>query len=740
MDPTINEIKIIPLSFDKKSIIPDIQKLDGKHPDAYQYNDTTAASSPRDIFNNELKISRDKLKDHLSTIDSADIHRFNPFEKIGRGPFKTRAALKLANLDAIHSLVHPTNDPKERFTVCDIAGAPGAWTNYISSKCKNFYQVYGISLETDNKALVWDPDMVGTDGSFKAYTENKGDVIASVESFPIWVKKQERNGVDLCMADGGVDVEGEYALQEQKNIPVIYHECLLALLCLRTGGDFVCKVYDITTPLMRDLINLMSIAFDSIFITKPVMSRPASDERYFICKKMHSGGRYDFSVDQMRKGVKSVLSNISSKEILPDSAVPEKLVVWLREVNNMHMMNQIFSLNLVFEKKDESNRYHLRKALLLWQVVPSTGITTLEKLENEEPGIVKEVKEIAAEKKTRIIIRREMGGLLLDGKVIQERIPGSAIVLAGDIKEQQNSQDGDTNIFIEHFYKGFRGAKNYIVINHESIYQSDLDAIKERGLIPLAKTQIGMKTLRDLGIPDDRIVFTGFATLNYAPTTKVSGLFIHLAGSSPFKGTDTLLAAWIDLYNKGLITSSTLFISRIRGELGGDEIVAKLLEGQKPEFEFMGIKNLYKVGNIYITRNYLSEKDHSMLVSSAEYHIVPSIVEGYGHAINQGRAVGSVVITTDAPPMNEFVTEKNGILVKPQQEYPMKQVLKTTPFVKDEKYNPQIYLSSKEEVIKAIQQALSLDNIQKIKMGEQTQEIYTLEVSNFTKTIKSIFS
>ncbi|KDO18165.1 hypothetical protein SPRG_16374 [Saprolegnia parasitica CBS 223.65] len=43
--------------------------------------------------------------------------------------------------------------------------------------------------------------------------------------------------------------------------------------------------------------------------------------------------------------------------------------------------------------------------------------------------------------------------------------------------------------------------------------------------------------------------------------------------------------------------------------------------------------------------------------------LCPSKMEGYGHYINQARASGALVLTTDGPPMNEFVDEDSGVLI-----------------------------------------------------------------------------
>ena len=49
-----------------------------------------------------------------------------------------------------------------------------------------------------------------------------------------------------------------------------------------SGGNFVCKLFDLFTPFSVGLVYLMNMIFERVAIIKPVTSRPANSERYLI--------------------------------------------------------------------------------------------------------------------------------------------------------------------------------------------------------------------------------------------------------------------------------------------------------------------------------------------------------------------------------------------------------------------------------------------------------------------------
>eukprot|EP01126_Amoeba_proteus_P059960 TRINITY_DN7887_c0_g1_i1.p1 TRINITY_DN7887_c0_g1~~TRINITY_DN7887_c0_g1_i1.p1 ORF type:complete len:551 (-),score=33.21 TRINITY_DN7887_c0_g1_i1:21-1673(-) len=62
---------------------------------------------------------------------------------------------------------------------------------------------------------------------------------------------------------------------------------------------------------------------------------------------------------------------------------------------------------------------------------------------------------------------------------------------------------------------------------------------------------------------------------------------------------------------------------------------------------------------------FLEPAVYGKLLAQASVILCPSSMEGFGHYINQARAAGALVLTTDAPPMRELIDETSGVLISP---------------------------------------------------------------------------
>jgi glycosyltransferase involved in cell wall biosynthesis len=55
--------------------------------------------------------------------------------------------------------------------------------------------------------------------------------------------------------------------------------------------------------------------------------------------------------------------------------------------------------------------------------------------------------------------------------------------------------------------------------------------------------------------------------------------------------------------------------------------------------------------------HWVDEQALRFLMNSCLFHVMPSAYEGYGHVLHEALGVGAIVITTDAPPMNDLVAD-----------------------------------------------------------------------------------
>ncbi|KDO33516.1 hypothetical protein SPRG_19153 [Saprolegnia parasitica CBS 223.65] len=123
--------------------------------------------------------------------------------------------------------------------------------------------------------------------------------------------------------------------------------------------------------------------------------------------------------------------------------------------------------------------------------------------------------------------------------------------------------------------------------------------------------------------------------------------FTHTAGGSVSKGTGQVIECWLsrpDLPPLDLSMSPGLY------DLGYGEKYADKIAAAR---------------NINFKHNAIDEEAFGKLLAETSFFLCASTWEGYGHYINQARAAGGVIITTDGPPMNELiVAPESGVYVK----------------------------------------------------------------------------
>jgi hypothetical protein len=197
----------------------------------------------------------------------------------------------------------------------------------------------------------------------------------------------------------------------------------------------------------------------------------------------------------------------------------------------------------------------------------------------------------------------------------------------------------DVNIMLEHVWPQFvhQARYNVLVPNPEWTDSRDLamlDIVDRLWAKTAAAEQLfvarGGRCLR-IGFDSDDRLQQAVARLPQ---------FLHIAGRSPLKGTERVLALW-----------------QRHPEWPQLTVVQDLPAGAGSR------RSASAVANIVHERGFLNDQDLRTLQNAHRFHLCLSEAEGWGHYIAEAMSVAAVTFTCDAPPMNELVGAERGVLV-----------------------------------------------------------------------------
>uniref|UniRef100_A0A4W3GG26 Cap-specific mRNA (nucleoside-2'-O-)-methyltransferase 1 n=1 Tax=Callorhinchus milii TaxID=7868 RepID=A0A4W3GG26_CALMI len=259
--------------------------------------------------------------------------RSNPYETIRGVFFLNRAAMKMANID--HVFDYMFTNPKdsngkplvrdkdaELLYFADVCAGPGGFSEYVLWRRRWNAKGFGMTLKGPCDFKLED-FFAASSEMFEPYygeggVDGDGDITRpeNISEFRRFVlENTERKGVHFIMADGGFSVEGRENLQEILCKQLLLCQFLVALSILRTGGNFLCKTFDLFTPFSVGLIYLLYTSFERVSLFKPVTSRPANSERYVVCRGLKPGidavRDYLFTVNQKLNQLKDTDQDVN---------------------------------------------------------------------------------------------------------------------------------------------------------------------------------------------------------------------------------------------------------------------------------------------------------------------------------------------------------------------------------------------------------------------------------------------
>lgn len=145
---------------------------------------------------------------------------------------------------------------------------------------------YGISLRSSNKNVPeWRYQQgvticYGADGTGDLYNRENLDYMA--DNLP---------RMQLITADGGFDFSSDFNGQEELSMRLILCEIYSAFVLQDEGGSLVLKIYDMFNENTLKIVSLLNMYYESIYVVKPLSSRPANSEKYLVCTGFYMADR-----------------------------------------------------------------------------------------------------------------------------------------------------------------------------------------------------------------------------------------------------------------------------------------------------------------------------------------------------------------------------------------------------------------------------------------------------------------
>jgi hypothetical protein len=129
--------------------------------------------------------------------------------------------------------------------------------------------------------------------------------------------------------------------------------------------------------------------------------------------------------------------------------------------------------------------------------------------------------------------------------------------------------------------------------------------------------------------------------------------------------------------------------------------------------------------NIAIQAGKMEPEKYNAELASAGFHVCTSGAEGFGHYINEARAMAAVPVVLNAPPMNELVDEDCGVLVEPVQSI--------------ERNFSRHFFTSEEQIEKAVRRALQLSDAERRAKGQRARARFLSERDEFHRNLEILF-
>ena len=263
-------------------------------------------------------------------------------------------------------------------TTFHLAEGPGGFIEalvYLRDNSNDKY--YGMTLISDSANIPsWKKSKIFMSKNKNVVIENgiSGDGDLTDKANLLYCLEKYHNSMDFITGDGGFDFSINFNKQEEISQNLIFCQICFAIAMQKTGGTFVLKIFDVFMQSTLDLLYILSICYERVFIIKPNTSRIANSEKYIVCRNFLLKNSRDLVLklsqiyDIINKNIinKNIIANTKRQDRFVnrflDIDIPSYYVNKLEEINAIIGQQQIENMNTTFSliknnKSDKIEQY-----------------------------------------------------------------------------------------------------------------------------------------------------------------------------------------------------------------------------------------------------------------------------------------------------------------------------------------------------------------------------------------------
>ena len=186
----------------------------------------------------------------------------DPYVRMAKsGGWRSRAVFKLEQIDQKERLL------RRGMTCIDLGAAPGSWSQYVTDNLQGNVRIIALDLlPIDNLPAV---EFIQGDFTEDSVLQTLLDTLGEEKAA-------------LVMSDMAPNISGNKSVDQPRSMYLAELALDLASKTLRSGGDFVCKLFQGqgTDAYIADTRQ----RFARVKVMKPKASRPSSSEVYLVAR------------------------------------------------------------------------------------------------------------------------------------------------------------------------------------------------------------------------------------------------------------------------------------------------------------------------------------------------------------------------------------------------------------------------------------------------------------------------